>query len=229
MAIAIATSPALETSFSPTNAISTSPFSPAAGTLLVAAFDGFALSTFSISNSGTARTWTQRVDVADSAQIRFWTAPNPTALSNITVTVTGADQIFGAVKVWVVTGADLTTPTGATGTGTSTTNNINPNVYTSTVAGSRGFAAAMEQNTGGTPSSTDDAEAFLIGSAGGLTATKAANTATAGATVTFNFDASGTGTAQWDWAALEVLPAVDAVRPVHATLVGQAVKRSSIW
>ncbi|MCG5220258.1 phage tail family protein [Streptosporangium sp. KLBMP 9127] len=185
-------------------------FSPPAGSLLVAAIGAYSSSP-TISNSGTARTWTQRVVHGSVAGLRFYTAPNPTALSGITVTAGGTN---GGLRVWVVTGQHPSSPIGTTGTGSTTTNNATATAYTSTAGGSRAFLVAIEGNSTylAAPSSTDDEYAWQLSDASaGLAATKAANTATAGQVVTFNLDATGSATADWHWVALEILGAsVDA-------------------
>lgn len=202
MPIAIASSP---TGATGTSSIVSGTFSPPAGSLLVV-LTGTA-STPTVSNSGTARTWTQRVVHGTYGGIRIYTAPNPTALSSITVTVAGAS---GGAKVFVVTGQHPTNPIGTTGTGSTTTNNATVNAYTSTAAGSRGFLVAVDWNGVylAAPTSTDDEYAWALGDAtAGLAATKAANTGTAGAAVQFNLDAAGTSAADWHWVALEILAA----------------------
>ncbi|MEV4246954.1 hypothetical protein AB0J63_26520 [Streptosporangium canum] len=214
MPIAIhGSSPAGANSFAPVVSPS---FSPPAGSLLVALVGGTGTPT--ISNSGTARTWTQRVVHGTYGGIRIYTAPNPTALSTITVTVAGAS---GGAKVFVVTGQHSTNPIGTTGTGATATNNATVNAYTSTATGSRGFLVAVDWNGVylSAPSSTDDEYAWALGDAtAGIAATKAANTGASGTVVQFNLDASGTAAADWNWVALEIVPAsLDAT--ITATVV----------
>ncbi|WP_101788640.1 phage distal tail protein [Nonomuraea indica] len=195
--------------------VTTAAFSPPADSVLVAmvlAYSGSAQPAV----SGGGLTWTRRVrqnSTGSATYAEIWTAPCPAGATNITVTATGNDVNFPstALKVDVVTGASLAAPAGNSGTGTSTTNVINPTGYTSSQAGSRGFIAATSGD-GAAPSSTDDEVAFVDSNGhAGLMARKAANTASAGTAVTFNLDASGTGSADWRWAALEIRPgSVDA-------------------
>lgn len=192
-------------------ALTTATFSPPAGSLLVAVVS--AEDAVTLANSGTARTWTKRVGGA-LAGTSIWTAPNPTALTNITVTATTAG---GGLKVYVVTGQHTTSPIGTTGTGDTTVNNATVTGYTSTAAGSRGFCAAIEVNNRGLPASTDDEYAYNQ-DLDGLCIVKAANTGTTSTAVTFNLDAAGSSVADWVWAALEILPAPSDV-PIDATVV----------
>jgi len=216
VAIAIhGSSPAIATGDSTT--VITATFSPPADSLLVAcvfAIDGDS-ATIGVSNSGTAQTWTQRArrDEADSGSriglAAIYTAPNATAQTNITVTATTNNNGGIGLKVYVVTGVSLTTPVGATGEGSSTTNNVTVAAYTSTGAGSRGIAVAHDASQTGTPTSTDDESAVLDFDTGltGMGIVKASNTATPGTSVMFNLDASGTDPAEWNWAAVELLNA----------------------
>jgi hypothetical protein len=198
--------------------LTTASFSPPAGTLLMACVfvENSTDQAISISNSGTALTWTQRVirttaeAGSSSGQIAIYTAPNATAQSGITVTMS-VDNVtsFAALKVLTITGAELSNPVGATGEGSSTTNNVTVNAYTSTVQYSRGFGAAHDWQGLGTPTSSDDEETFNSANVlSGMTIWKGAKTDTSGSTVTLNLDAAGTGTPKWLWVAVEILPQV---------------------
>ncbi|MFI6477352.1 hypothetical protein ACIBH1_05430 [Nonomuraea sp. NPDC050663] len=217
MAIA-ATGPAGSNSFNP---VVSNSFSPPAGSLLVAVLPAGG-GTPTVSNSGTARTWTQRV--ARTGFCSIYTAPNPTALSGITVTASG---VSGGIRVFYVTGQHPSSPIGATADGSSAVNNIDVG-YTSTGGGSRGFCAAADGNSLGVPSSTDDEYAFNGSGRAGLAIVKAANTATAGESVTFNLDAAA-GTPSWNWVALEILPAsLDATISVTTVTGAAAVPAPTI-
>ncbi|MFF3443654.1 phage distal tail protein [Streptosporangium sp. NPDC002721] len=169
-----------------------------------------------ISNSGTARTWTQRKVHPSYAGIAIYTALNPTALTGTTVSITSST---GGMKVFVVTGHHPSLYIGANGSGTSATNNVTINGYTSTGVGSRGFLAAIDWNGTGAPSSTDDDYPFFeSGFLSGLATTKSANSGAAGTNVQFNLDAAGTGTADWNWVSLEILGA-----SLEATITASSV------
>lgn len=210
MPIAIdSSSPALVTG-NKVSAITTPAVSPPAGSLLLAT------TWWSAGGSGTALsstgglTWTQR-----GSSRTLFTAPCPTALTGITVSLTGT-SLVGGLKVFVLTGADLDNPVGAIGTGGPvSTNNATLNAYTSTTAGSRGFCAAGDGNARGAPATTDMGYPFHVAASpaalSAILLTKAANTGAAGTAVTFNADAAGTLAAAWYWDALEILPAPDVV------------------
>ncbi|MFC6080907.1 hypothetical protein [Sphaerisporangium aureirubrum] len=237
MTLGIGTSPALSAGFASPDR-ETSTFSPPAQSLLVAAIVGFdAVDEEDFDelpqNTGTALEWSRRAsddpDPGVPATIRFYTAPNVSAQTNITVSARLSNG-EGMLKVWMVTEAALSAPVGATGAGTTSGNNVTPGVYTSTVAGSRGFIAAYDENNRGVPTSTDAAEGYGGGTfVCGLVAAKAANTPGAGTGVTFNLDAAGSGGGSWLWVAIEVLPRLDPSRPIRVMQVGQAVKRGTIW
>ena len=187
-----------------TETITTASFSPPAGSLLVAVLMGFDSADRAPTNTGTALTWTLRKD--DGLTTRIYTAANASAQTGITVTGR-FDSDQGAVKVYVFTGAENASPVGATGSGTTSTNNATVNAYTSTFAGSRLIAGVIEGNALGSVSSTDDEDAWSINlGLKGMALTKSANTTSAGTVVTINLDAAGTSAADWGWAAVEIKP-----------------------
>ncbi|MFI7113947.1 hypothetical protein ACIBK9_47055 [Nonomuraea sp. NPDC050227] len=227
MAIAIATSPPLVSTASATS-LPTAAFDAPAQSLLVACtmIGGLA----ALSNSGAALTWTQRHITADNKDA-IWTAPVPDARTGMTVTVARdtAATFVGGFSVYVLTGAGLSNPIGATGNGTSTTNNITPTGYNSTIANSRGFAVARDTAAGGTPTSTDDEQAWVRGiNTAGMSVVKAANTATPGTGVTFNFDAFGTSAANWTWIAVEITEE-QPIPPTRVWTPPTAVHRAANW
>lgn len=224
MAITIGTSPTLVTASFGASTVATGSFSPPVGSLLVAAVATVNGEVTGL--SGGSLTWTRRVQSISTFYVEMWTAPAPSGGSGITASA-GLDGITAAaLKVWVLTGQHAS-PIGTTGTGATTTNNAAVNAYTSTGSASRGFIVAVDGGTGGTPSSTDDEEAFGT-SFFGLAATKAANSGASGSTIQFNLDASGTGAADWEWAALEILAAPDIPRPARSVTLNQAVHRSTL-
>jgi hypothetical protein len=212
--------------------VSTASFTRPAGGLLVAMVYAISNSTYTV--AGGSLTWTRQV--TNSADI--WTAP-VTGSGSMTVTVgnlvTGGFTGRGAaIKVVGLTGQSLADPIGSSGTGASATNNLNALGYTSTVAGSRGFFAGLESNTGGAPTTTDTGFPWSFSlttpfpsTIRGLFSYKAANTSAQDADVTFNADASGTGTADWDWTALEIVP--DANIRVRTMVSRAAVHRAASW
>ncbi|MEV0382430.1 hypothetical protein [Nonomuraea sp. NPDC050643] len=183
-----------------------------------------------ISNSDAALTWTSRKVMTDD-RASVWTAPVVAERTGLTVTaVAQAGGSFqGALSVYVFTGVELSAPVGADGNGTSTTNNVTVNGYSSTKDGSRGLAIARDTSAGGTPTSTDDERAWAgLLNIAAMSITKSANTATSGTTVTFNLDAAGAAAAAWTWIAVELVPTLPFQRPRISTQPA-AVHRASSW
>lgn len=154
-------------------------------------------------------TWTRKIRNTNLFAELWISSVVPSAVARtVTCSTTGgAGATLIWAKPWVLTGVNATTPTGATGTGTSATNAITPNVYTSTIPNSMAFAVAMDDNVNGVPTSSDvGTGALATGNECWLAVSKAAATPSAGTAVTLNFDAAGSGGALWSWAAVEVLP-----------------------
>jgi hypothetical protein len=224
MIVAIdASSPTLKASFG--GGQTTDSFNPPDNSLLVAISFGY-FSTITMSNNGSSLSWAASVQSIGGA-IATFTAPLLAARSGMTVSSDGVTGGYAALKVYVVTGADLSSPIGATGSGSSSTNNATVSAYTSTKAGSRGIGGAWDSSGLGTPSSTDDEEGFN-GSQSGMAISKASNTSAAGSSVTFNLDAPP-GTPSWEWVALEIVPGADPVHPRLPVKSLTAVHRASSW
>lgn len=208
----------------------TASFSPPAQSLLAAMVGAFSDSVPSVAGGGL--TWTRRIQRIDGlAYAEIWTAPCPAGASNIQVTLTSTgfmSSFSSALKVDVYTGCDLTTPAGGSGQGASTTNNVTVNAYTATVVGSRGVAVGLDRNQLGLPSSTDDESAFNLTNLTGLAVRKSANTASL-TNVQVNLDAFGTGTPDWQWVALELLPAAEALVAGRGVMLGQAGQRAAFY
>ncbi len=202
--------------------VTTASFDPPNESLLVAtAMSNFAPT--SITNNGAALTWTLRKQNAGST-VSIYTAPLTVGRTGMTVSASWPTTFKRVLKVDVITGADLIAPIGASGTGTSATNNATVNGYTSTIVDSRGLCGAVDSNDLGTPTSTDSA----VASQNCLRAVKASNTATL-STVTFNLDAAGSSTPDWGWAAVEIVPAPDPPRYAVHIRNRTAVHRASSW
>ncbi|MCK2214298.1 hypothetical protein MF672_010915 [Actinomadura sp. ATCC 31491] len=232
MAIALhASSPALVTD-EVDGTTPTAAFSPPAQSLLVA-MAAAADEDGSLTISGGSLTWTRRAqrDIGGTFALEIWTAPCAAGATGITTTLTNngfLGSFAAALKVDVFTGADLTTPTGATGQNLTSTNASNVNAYTATAIGSRGVAVAVELNSLGLPSSTDDESAFDLAQLDGMMIRKAANSASL-ATVTFNLDAAGSSTASWEWLAVEIMPGAEALVAGRGRMLGQAVNRAAFY
>lgn len=166
-----------------------------------------------VTNSDAALTWTQAVvrtpteSGGGAAWIAAYWAYDSTDRASITFTWAYSNTAHGAIHVTTFTGTDSASM-GTTGEGNSTTNNITPTIYTSTVDNSRGYGCADDWNALGTPVSTDDEVAgHTAGIDSYLSARKSTNTTPSSTAVTMNFDAAGTGAADWAWVALEIRPA----------------------
>ncbi|MBI3331949.1 hypothetical protein HYZ99_03240 [Candidatus Peregrinibacteria bacterium] len=171
--------------------------------------------TITITNNGAALTWTEIVSrdgfessISDGNAAAAY-ALLTTGRTGMTVSATSnSSKLAKAIKVYVITGHDTSSPIGASGEGDSNTNNITPTIYTSTVNNSRGFGCADDWNALGSPTSTDTEDPFhLSGLISGLAVNKASDTTPSGTAVTMNFDAFGTSAAQWNWVGVEVKPA----------------------
>ena len=239
MPIAIdASSPALTSGTGSTR--TTAAFSPPARSLLVAciAFEavGMPEATLTVSNTGTSLTWTARVrrdsreSGANSGIAALYTATNANAQSGITVTaVSGRSSDAGGLKVLVVTGADLTSPVGATGEGSTSEVQFTDPAYTSTKDGSRCVAMGSDFAANGTPTSTDVGFGFLVASRlDGLALHKASNTVNAGTSVSVNFNNNSGSHGLWNWVAAEVLPEPEVHRQ-RAFAPVAAVRRAATY
>lgn len=228
IALDAGSSPALVTGTGST--VTSASFTRPAGGLLVAMVYTITSTTYTVSGGGL--TWTVRAATGGA----IWTAP-VTGSGSMTVAIGNLTdvQFFGkaaALKVIGLTGQSPANPIGASGNGSSTTNNLIASGYTSSVDGSRGFFAAVDDASTGAATSTDTGFAWSVTTSfsvtrRGIFAHKAANTATAGSPVTFNADASGTGTASWGWAALEIVP--ESVIRQRTVTSRAAVHRASSW
>jgi hypothetical protein len=173
-----------------------------------------------MANSGAALTWTEKVRRAfgdsgaqDGATI-IYTAPLDSSRS-LTVSVSN-DQTgdFGAIAldVYVVTGVNTAAPVGAVSEGSSTTSNITPTVITTTVDGSWTIGGASDWAGSGVPTSSDTGAGFNDATSGvlsGIAVRKSAASSGVGTSVTLNFN-GGASTRQWNYAAVEIMPALAA-------------------
>lgn len=211
MAIAIdASSPAIVSNTS--TAKTTASFTAPANSVIVACVGLENTATVTITNSGTALTWSSRIvrkggdSGAEDGYAAIFTAPAPTSAARTVTATSSVSNNAGGLKVLVATGADLASPVGATGSGSSTTGTINPNVYTSTFANSRGICVANDWSAAGSPSSSDTEFPYDVGGTSGMAIHKAADTAVSGSSVAMNIVGAGGGTAAWNWAAIELKP-----------------------
>lgn len=212
MAIAIdASTPAIVQNAS--TAKTTASFTAPADSVLVACVGVAGDATVTMSNSGTGLTWTNRKQRkstdsgAQSGMVAIFTAVTTTAVARTVTATSSVSSNPGGFKLFVVTGADTSSPFGASGAGSSTSNPITPTVYTSTVAGSRAFGIANDWLAAGSPASSDTGFPYdVAGDTSGIAVHKAANTASASTNVTLNFNGDGGSDAGWNWVAVEIKP-----------------------
>lgn len=144
----------------------------------------------------------------------YWALLTTSASGTVTASLSfpswsATNTVRGRLKVWVITGHDLTTPNGAKlDNKTATTNNLTTTAYTSTAANTLGFVAGNEWQARGTPTSSDLTSSDPFDAAGidsGISGNKAV--VSSGSSVTFNLDAAGTSVAAWNYCTLEIVPA----------------------
>lgn len=228
MAIAIdATTPAL---VSGSTSCTTASFTAPVDSLLVALCSaGGGSSTLTVTNNGTALTWTTNVfhmistdTGAFGATALIATAPAPISTARTVTFTSNAGGSPVAMKLLVITGADIAgVPVGAVGENHSTTPNITPNVYTSTVDNSRAVGIGADNTGSTTPTSSDTGFAYSAGGVSGIAVYKAADTTPAGSVVTLNFN-GGAIARQWNWAAAEILPFVPPYIPPRPLTPGMS-------
>lgn len=192
------------------SSITSASFTAPVGSYIVigAGVDANGAETVSVTDTG-GLTWTRKAHNT-TLFADMWVSSLIASATSRTVTVSttgGGGPTFIWAKPWVITGANATNPVGATNTGTSATNAITPNVYTSTVNNSLALAVAMDDNANGVPTSSDVGTGkAATGNECWLAVSKAAVTPTSGTVVTLNFDAAGAGAAAWRWSAIEIVP-----------------------
>ena len=206
----------------------TSSQTPAADSVLIAVVqttDSDGTITVSGGGASLAVAWAQQV-VTAAGRTYIWTAtvgPSPGAFQILADDGEGGLGGPITIKVYEITGAHPADYIGATATGTSASENITPTVFNSTADNSRTFGGGID--TVGNliaPTSSDVGDAMVdSGGFGGIAVYKAADTATSGTGVTLNFNGSEV-TGGWSWAAIEILPAIEAAPDAPTNLTGQS-------
>lgn len=206
MAIAVDASSPARVAASATSG-TTATFNPPVSVLVVCC-ESDAARTFTITNNSTALTWTQIAIKSGSPNTStataYW-APLTAGRTGMTVTATKSGAAgWQAMKVYVITGADPTTPVGGSTTGNSTTNNLTTTGFTVAGTGSLGFAAADNFVASGAATSADMTFS-QTGTAGNIQSIDGYKVlGSAGSSATFNLDAEGTSAAQWNWISFEI-------------------------
>jgi len=197
--------------------VTTAAFDPPA-CVLVAAVCGDAPSgvvpAITMSNNGTALTWTQINvrTVADTGGLEgiatLFAVVLSSARTGMTVTATNTISNDLTLKLYCVTGADMTSPVGASTEGSGTANNLTTGTFNAASDGSLGFVAANDWDANGVLTSTDTVvdTYHVAGQASGASGYKFVDPV--GYPAAFNLDAAGTANALWNWVSAEIKAAV---------------------
>ncbi len=234
--MALAVDPSTPALVTDTTSATTASFTAPANSFLVVLGAIGDNSTITVSNTGAALTWTERVAHTSAEDAGAYTATaylaTAPALASEARTVTLEASSGGVVvglKVLVVTGIDFDTPVGATGEGHSATTNLTAAAYTSTVAESLAVGVAVDNSEAGVdPTSSDVGFGFSSGFAqSGIAVYKAAVTANDGTSVTLNFNGTGSSR-EWNWVAAELIPLPEPVR-FRGVVSTSARHRAASW
>ncbi|MFI6813258.1 hypothetical protein ACIBG7_12640 [Nonomuraea sp. NPDC050328] len=230
-------SPSLVSAYA--TSVATSSFTPPSGSLLVACVMSKNDGSVALTNTGSALSWTLRIQGIHTNGCSAIYTSSAIAQS---MSVTGTMDFFPsegtqpiAIKIYVLTGADLSDPVGATNSSQSTgVENWTFPAYTSTSPDSWGFCAAADDFQTATPSSSDVAETFNQGGASylsGMAIRKAAATPAVGTPVSFDIrSGEPSPSTRWGVCAVEIKAAPVAVRGlrgIHRPPI--AVHRASSW
>lgn len=222
-----ASSPALSTST--TTATTCAAFNPPNDVVLVAAvFSSIAVSseTLTVTNNGVALTWTQ-LDFINSVvgkkgltALYYAVLPGAHGRSGVTVTATVAGTGASGVglKVYVLNGADTSSPAGGHTDGFNNLASFTTTGFTVARDGSMGFVVA-EDNNGGTMSSSDTTAVVSTDTTSGrngVVGYKALGSA--GSSATFNV--ATTGTPANNWVSGEIKASLGTVYSGAASLAG---------
>ena len=167
-----------------------------------------------ISNSGTALTWTQIVNAgaADTGAICAWYTHLAADFTTRTVTLTrgSADSDTPALKVYILTDHDSADILGASTSTTSTTENLTSASITPETSGV-GFGHGVDWTQSGNPTSSDLTNTSVINSAGNISGIWGYKNLTAAVGATANFNAAGTPSpGNWRYAWFEIRAAATA-------------------
>ncbi|GAA3144843.1 hypothetical protein GCM10010466_39910 [Planomonospora alba] len=206
MAIQFLSSPPLVSAAS--LSVTTAAFSAPAGAVLVAlCFAENATTTFTLSASApTMGGWNGSQTSVLQGRAGAYAAALTQAQASMTVTLmTNGDDC--ALKVFVVTGVDTSSPFVSYWPASSTTRVVNQSVQTM-LDGAWVVGAATEWSASATPTSTDVGEAFrVVSQMSGIAVRKAAATPTA-STITINFTTTAS-TPRWAHIAAVLRPSND--------------------
>lgn len=207
--------------------LSTAPFSPPAGSVILAfvmqdSTTGGAAPNLGITNNGTALSWIVG-PVRDSndpqdypTAVKVFAAPVPVARTNLTVTGTSNLENDTALRVYVLTGVHQTTPFGNVSENSQSGNTLVTTAFASAYAGSWAFVGAVEGgplSAAPTPSGFTASDPFIISSE--MTGCVGYKTlGAAGSTISFTIDGAGTSSTNWNWVAVEIRAGSQNIGPV---------------
>lgn len=207
------------------NFCTTAAFSPGAGTLLLAFVHAYDKASPTISNSGTALTWSLVAsDEVAGDYMYCYRAINASAQSNITVTWddSGAAYNSAALKVLVFSGVDTSSPIGNYQASRSASSTTSVSAPTGTVTSASNSVMALcvtdrDNRSGALTSdlSNSSAAAFCV------TGTK--SYPTSGTSMSGSVTrASGAGSLGWQWVAVEIKPVGGTTHSASASLTATA-------
>ncbi|MBW0095003.1 hypothetical protein I4I73_03200, partial [Pseudonocardia sp. KRD-184] len=204
-------SPARVEAASAAASVTTASFTAPAGSVLVAAVVIDAgpapAPTLTVSNSGTALTWTKVAERVTGGAVgsALFVAAAPTSAAR-TVTFTTSNSDNKSLKVYVVQGADPAGPVGDVTSGNVSTNTVAVPGLVATRAASLGFyAAAQDESSSATPTSGESAfdPVFISAQVAGGSGHKPMGAVAA--ETTYTIDAAGTTVCDWHYVGVEIV------------------------
>lgn len=247
MALAIdSSSPVVATQTSGTTAtVVTASFTPPAGALLLI---GWAGNTGTASDPGapaitdslgghltyTQIGWKHRSvsPTVDGQAAMWWAVVGSSAAMTVTVTTgTGSGARQGALKVWVITGADTTTPIGASGATGSTSAAAIAQNYTASATSGWGFLTVCDWDLKGAETAgtgcTVDGSANILSDITYAFARRTTADDSSGVTNTLRTTLPGSST-NLAWVYAEVLPAAGGSTPISVSESGSAADAAAV-
>jgi hypothetical protein len=190
-------------------------FNPPAGVLIAACFNELGSTAPTVSNNGTALTWTLiNSQVGSSGGIWLYHAPLTAARTGMTVTMTTGSTTEPMIGVLCVTGALASGYIGGKVNALTTTASFTTTGFTTQGSNSLGIIAAIESAGGSQVPSSSDTTNEVTSSA--LIGWKTLGAT--GSSATFNMAyTGGTGTQESAYCAVEILSALVPAVPLLAT------------
>jgi hypothetical protein len=215
----------------------TAAFNPPASALVACCSgDGAPANTFSMTNNGAALTWAEIAtrnsgDTGGSSGVAAaFYALLGASRTAMTVTYNYSSSNDSSMKLYVVTGADTSTPLGANTEGSSSSATTTTTAYTSTAANSFSFVVFNDFNAVAYSGSSDTTmdTGIIAGQISFGSGYKSLGAA--GSSVTHNIQMASAPIL--NWVAFEIKPvggAAPSLRPPGPRTLLQAVPRSTYW